>query len=81
MSEPDVDAVKDEESKEFEAMAAKISPTVLKVDAGEAGGVSEPAVTTEARNRTEMNADSVGREMRVLNRRRANVLIRPTFVS
>ena len=67
MSEPDVDAMKDEESNEFDAMDAKISPTVLNVEPGAPGGVSEPAVTTDARNNTDMNADAVGRETKYEN--------------
>ena len=62
--EPEVEAVKLEESNESEAMAVKISSTVLNVEAGDAVGVSEPAVTTEARNNTEINAETVGRETR-----------------
>lgn len=48
MSEPEVEAVKLDESKESEAIASNICPTVLKVEAGEAGGVREPDWATKA---------------------------------
>ena len=52
MREPGVEAVKLLESKESEAMASNICPTVLKVEAGAEGGVREPAVATKASKNT-----------------------------
>lgn len=75
MSEPEVEAVKLDESKESDAITVNTSSTVLNVEAGDAVGVREPAVTTEARKSTEMNAESVGRANRYRNNSRTRGLM------